>query len=397
MIQVISAVLHRSYPHSMSERPEPYRLLFPLGAALAAAGVLPWILLQAGWNVSPNPVTTHGRLMFHGFLGSFAAGFLMTAVPRMSGTQPARRWETGPVFLLLLFQAAAAFFGQERLAAAAMALASLQISFFILRRFARRRRTPPSMFLFVPFGLLSALAGTAWMAFGDPAAGGGVAAYAKKLAFEGFMLNLVVGLGSRLVPVLSRVQGALSPHQPGGPGLRSQLPALLLLNLSFPVEVFFSREAGQILRAAALLDALVRGFRVFAPVATPGFLGAVLRASAVFLCAPYALLPLFPSFERHLLHLAYIGGLGLMTLMVAVRVVLSHGGQPMDFELNGRSLGVVGFLLAATASTRALLPLIWPQWTFPIAAAAGIAWFAALLIWWGWVGRRIDRVLQVLS
>lgn len=380
----------------MSERPEPYRLLFPLGAALAAAGVLPWILLQAGWNVSPNPIGTHGRLMFHGFLGSFAAGFLMTAVPRMSGTWPARRRETGPVFLLLLFQAAAVFFGFERLSAAAMVLALLLISFFILRRFAHRRQTPPAMFLFVPFALLSAVIGTAWLAFGDPAAGG-MAAYAKKLAFEGFMLNLVVGLGSRLVPVLSRVRGALSPHQAGGPGLKSQLPALLLLNLSFPLEIFVSRELGQVLRAAALLDALVRGFRVFAPVMMPGFLGAVLRTSAAFLCVPYTLVPLLPSFELHLLHLAYIGGLGLMTLMVAVRVVLSHGGQPMEFELNGRSLGVVGLLLAATASIRALFPLLWPQWTFPIAAAAGILWLAALVVWWAGVGRRIDRILQVLS
>src|SRR5919201_6597971 len=82
-------------------RREPYLLLFPLGALLAWAGVLPWLLfsLRATALYQPMFEAIGYRAAFHpvaqveGFLTCFAVGFLFTFIPRRTGTGPPAAWQ----------------------------------------------------------------------------------------------------------------------------------------------------------------------------------------------------------------------------------------------------------------------------------------------------------------
>src|SRR2546430_11968772 len=82
-------------------RREPYLLFFPLGALLAWAGVLPWLLFSLGATGLYGPMfeAIGYRAAFHpvaqveGFLTCFAVGFLFTFIPRRTGTAPPAAWE----------------------------------------------------------------------------------------------------------------------------------------------------------------------------------------------------------------------------------------------------------------------------------------------------------------
>ena len=83
---------------------EPYRLLFPLGVMFGALGVYVWIAF-AFFPGSEFPVQLHSKLMLGTFLFSFAAGFLMTAIPKMTASFPAQTFELTIAFVLVLLNA----------------------------------------------------------------------------------------------------------------------------------------------------------------------------------------------------------------------------------------------------------------------------------------------------
>ncbi|HRO66221.1 MAG TPA: NnrS family protein, partial [Pseudobdellovibrionaceae bacterium] len=174
------------------------------------------------------------------------------------------------------------------------------------------------------------------------------------------------------------------------------LPVLLFLNLSFPAEAFVSRELGFLIRAAVLCFVLVKHFRVFSSRSAKGFLGSGLRVAAFALVLPHLLLPFFATWELHLLHAAYIGGFALITVMVAVRVVLSHGGKSLEFELKNRSLAGIAALLLTAGFLRSAWPMWKPGDVFSIAAVASGFWLAALTVRWLNVGRKIDRISETI-
>src|SRR5262245_51371283 len=69
---------------------DPYRIFFPLGLALGLTGVSVWPFYYFGVTEGYSG-RTHAFVQICGFLYSFAAGFLLTAIPRFTGTQPPRR------------------------------------------------------------------------------------------------------------------------------------------------------------------------------------------------------------------------------------------------------------------------------------------------------------------
>src|SRR5262245_15219108 len=73
-------------------RAEPYRLLFPLGALLAWAGVLHWLLLASS-AIAEYRSTFHAITQIQGFMTCFAVGFLFTFIPRRTGGLPASAWQ----------------------------------------------------------------------------------------------------------------------------------------------------------------------------------------------------------------------------------------------------------------------------------------------------------------
>src|SRR5438034_7409234 len=66
---------------------DPYRIFFPLGIVLGAMGVSIWPLYYFGLTEGYSG-RAHAFVQTDGFLYSFILGFLLTAIPRFTGTQP---------------------------------------------------------------------------------------------------------------------------------------------------------------------------------------------------------------------------------------------------------------------------------------------------------------------
>src|SRR5262244_4324922 len=69
---------------------DPYRIFFPLGIALGVTGVAMWPLYYFAITASYSG-RVHAYVQTDGFLYAFIAGFLLTAIPRFTGTEPPSR------------------------------------------------------------------------------------------------------------------------------------------------------------------------------------------------------------------------------------------------------------------------------------------------------------------
>src|SRR2546428_10112462 len=156
-------------------RRDPYLLLFPLGALLAWAGVLPWLLFSLGAASLYLPMfeAIGYRAAFHpvaqveGFLTCFAVGFLYTFVPRRTGTAPPAWWQMAVALAAPVVSVVCAWFEQWLPAQISwIALIAVLVGFVVPR--ARRGTRPiPASFVWVAAGLLMGGAG------GRPARRGG--------------------------------------------------------------------------------------------------------------------------------------------------------------------------------------------------------------------------------
>src|SRR5215470_13904226 len=69
---------------------DPYRIFFPLGILLGTAGVSIWPLYYYGITQGYSG-RAHAFVQTCGFLYAFMVGFLLTAIPRFTGTEPPAR------------------------------------------------------------------------------------------------------------------------------------------------------------------------------------------------------------------------------------------------------------------------------------------------------------------
>src|SRR5215467_11196024 len=69
---------------------DPYRIFFPLGIVLGAMGVSIWPLYYYGFTEGYSG-RSHAFVQTDGFLYAFIAGFLLTAIPRFTGTDAPSR------------------------------------------------------------------------------------------------------------------------------------------------------------------------------------------------------------------------------------------------------------------------------------------------------------------
>src|SRR5690606_3120138 len=114
------------------------------------------------------------------------------------------------------------------------------------------------------------------------------------------------------------------------------LSPLVVFNLSFIIEAFVHQQAGLILRFFVLLWLFVLNLKILAKRTTPGSLGLGLRISCWIILVSYGGMIFRPDFYIQLLHGVLIGGFTLITLSVAVRVVLAHGGFSLEEEIRSR-------------------------------------------------------------
>jgi len=87
-----------------------------------------------------------------------------------------------------------------------------------------------------------------------------------------------------------------------------------------------------------------------------------------------------PAYEVAALHVTFIGGFGLMMLVMALRVITSHGAAEAWWDTSRwLPAGLVAGAVAAV-SLRMAAPL-WPAHYLPLLAAGALTWMVVLLTW----------------
>lgn len=360
----------------------PYRYLFPLGCLNAALGAFLWIAFRYQW-VEFYPLTMHGNLMVGGFLLSFAFGFIWTAIPRFLRAPMASPAELrglvaamGSTPVLGLLSEPAYFY----LAVLAGLLLTIR---FGVTRFRLRRNAPPPSFVFVFGGMLGTAASLTVLTLSSvvpvPAAW---LDFSRAFFLKGFVLFLVLGIGMKLVPALT---GWKPPpdSEPGAVDVRVSplhLGAMALLTLGIWLEsrgwVAF---AGPVYTTVLTFTGLTEMKLGQIPRVKSGLSFSVWAAMIVMAVCPL-LFAYNPSFALHFWHLVFIGGFGLLTIFVSLRVVMAHSGQEfLKWERRPAYYVIAGLVLLA-AATRLSAPYI-PASLLNHYAYAAFTWIAALAGW----------------
>ncbi|MDB6174477.1 MAG: hypothetical protein JWL59_3788 [Chthoniobacteraceae bacterium] len=367
-------------------RAEPFRIFFPLGLLVGISGVSLWPLYFSGLHKF-YPGVMHARMMIEGFLGAFVLGFLGTAMPRLTGTGPFSRLEL--TTLLALYIGAVGTHIAERYLAADCIFLALLITFALLmgKRFTRRTDLPPPGFLLVIFGFFNAIAGTALLIHGSLGEGSAHSAlFGTQLLYQGFVLYLVLGVGGFLLPRF------LQLPEPEFPESRTPSPewnkrAAFALAIGFLLLATFAADLWAP-RWMALTRAILAGTFLFTQIpfhrnVIPRLtLTAGLLAALFFIVIGLVFPALWPAQRVAADHMVFIGGFTLLTLTVATRVVLGHGGQSHLFTTGLPFLKNTILLLLAGMILRVAGDFI-PANRGSLLSYASYLWmFAAIL--WGW-------------
>ena len=370
--------------------PEPYRLLFPLGAfyALVGAGLWP---LQV-WGALPHPASLHAALMIQGFQQCFVLGFFLTAMPAFTRGPRAHPVEVFTALALMMAFGVLAAAGAVRWAEISYAASIVLLGASASRRVLASRSAPPEEFLFVLLGFLLGLAGSVAMA-----ASGAVLEGARlgiRLVSLGMVLSLVLGFGGLLVPTFTlmreplAVPGIAKAHE-RGPRRRLYLPLAILLAAAFVADAMGRAALGAWIRALAATALVLLVWKIYR---SPGRRDAVSFAiwSAGWLvvvgllaaaaAAPYAVAAY---------HVVMLGGFGFLTVGIATRVVASHGGHGIERERQVLTPAVLAPLaLALVARLAAEAPGV----RNPMLGASALLWMLAWLGWaWGAVPAIVTR------
>ncbi|HCN77663.1 MAG TPA: hypothetical protein DIT13_10785 [Verrucomicrobiales bacterium] len=368
---------------------EPYRVFFASGAVWSIIGVLLWPLYYAQMlGFYPNLV--HARLMIEAFGGAFVVGFLGTAGPRMA-TAPkltpaelywlfALHQACGVSHLTLHFAWGDGFF---------IALLVSLVLCLVIRVARFRKEMPPPQMLLALTGLVCGIAGAVMhlspATLMDPQR----LRLANLLLYQGLLLPPVLGIGSFVFP---RMLGGdfgdpKTAAQSKAKLLRAIAVAALLVG-SFFLEAHGGVATGHSVRAIAaagyLLIEVTWQTRQSGSLTT-GLFWALATGWLGIVLAPFYYLQ-HVSIE----HLLYIGGFGMLMLIVGSRVLFGHSGDLEGFFAKSKWARFLIFLGILAATTRAT-PAWVPSTTISHHIYAAWTWGLLALLWLLWHRRRFVR------
>ena len=359
---------------------EPYRIFFLTGVLLGLWGAGVWILFYL--HQGPYPVVAHPALMMGGFLLSFVCGFLMTAAPKFTGSFPMTSCEMAWSIFLNLFLIASSLLFNAKIFYLGSAVTFVTLIAYFLRRFVRRTQNPPAPFVFIGLGLGMGLLGSLGMLteefFQLPDQ---VFHFVRSLYLQGYILSLIVGVGSRLVPALLGHSALPNQAQTTAPSLKLR-PFFILMSvfaLSYLIEAFVDLNSGLLFRSAVVLFVMLSYWKIHVlPVKRTRLAWGLIISAWLMLIGLWG--SLWSMYRIHFLHVFFIGGLGLMTFMIAVRVILSHGNHGLVLESKSKVIPTVIGLVFAAALTRLSAGFIPAVYLSHLAYAATV-WCVAVALW----------------
>ncbi len=369
---------------------EPFRVFFFSGAVWSIIGVSLWPLFYAG-KLTFFPNYCHARLMIEAFGGAFVIGFLGTAGPRMASAP-----KLMPVELLWLFalhQASAICHLRLQHAWGDALFAALLLSLLaslVIRVVRFRKDMPPPQMLLALTGLICGIAGTLLSLMPSTLIDPQRFRLAGLLLYQGLLLPPVLGIGSFIFP---RMLGGdfgdpTSPQEARNKYVRTIAAALLIVG-SFFLEAFGLPLAGYAVRAITAAGYLLIEIRWRRAASDPpsGSLATGMKWALVSGFCGLAFAGFFYPQHISIEHLLYIGGFGLLILVVASRVLFGHSGDLAGFAKRSGFVRFFIFLGILTATTR-MTPAFLPQLTLSHHIYAAWSWGLLALLWLIWHRRR---------
>jgi uncharacterized protein involved in response to NO len=373
---------------------DPYRVFFPLGILFGLAGVAIWPAYSFGLTATYSG-RAHAMVQTYGFLYAFIAGFLLTAVPRFTGTEAPSRATQYSLAGILVASVTASELRAFEAGTALFVVAHLMLLTLLARRFVRRTQNPPPTFAHIGFALVAGLAGallTAGVAWELMPAAWDL--LGKRLLTEGMVMLLVLGVGGFLGPRLlgfaplpqHGVPLVLEPRSPRV--LRSSVVesfvAGLVVLISLVAEYGFDLQWMAYIRAAAVSAVVVSSLQLWRRPAIRTTLSWTIWTAHWVIASGVWIVAAAPKYRADFLHFLFVGGFSLLILAIGTRVTLSHGGHDLSAEQRswplriGLTLGLIAMLArigAPFASATYFDHLMW----------AALLWIGGMICWGGYI------------
>lgn len=325
---------------------EPYRILFPLGILFLLWGVLIW--LPQLFSADSYPTLAHRYLMLNGFSASFIAGFLMTAVPKFSQTKIANVYEVLAFIVVTFAGLAFAYADQENITFILSSLQATLIILFLLSRIIHRKVNPPYSFVFIFAGL------ALWIISGIMSVVSNSETY-KILHYEGSIAAIILGVGSRLIPgILGHVEIVQTQRKK----YENEKPFLLTVPFHFfimilvYVESYFLSEPLGIYLRTLIVSGI--GFYYWKLTTLPKNKSALtwcIWLSCWLIVCSFALKAFWAQGFIHASHAFFFSGILLLSLLIATRVLQSHGPKNSQLE-DSKVLYFVTAMIILAGATR---------------------------------------------
>ena len=338
-----------------------------------------WILFY--FHQIAYPVIQHPTTMMGGFLLCFVCGFLMTAAPKFTGSHPMTSFEFSWSLILIALLAIFSVFFIPKYFYLLSGVIFISLIIYFLRRFLNRSQNPPPPFVFIGLGLSMGLVGSLGLFFSENFQIPEEWFRLFRLFYlQGYVLSLVVGVGSRLVvallghaPMPTEVMKMRAGH------IKIFLALMILFLLSYIIEVFYEPILGQVIKNSLVTFICLRFWKIHRkPASGTRHAWGLLISAWLMLFGLWG--SLWTDYRIHFAHIFYIGGLGLITLLIAVRVVLSHGQHGLRLESQTWFIPIFSGLVIAAAITRLSAGFV-PQIYLNHLAYAATVWCVGLILW----------------
>lgn len=359
-------------------KPDLYRVFFPIGWLLGVWGAFVWLLYY--FDLIAYPGSLHPEIMMGGFILSFVLGFLGTAAPKFTNSYPPTTGEMAVAFALSLILFISQFLTNELVFKFSSLSIFIFLIYFLIKRFINRKANPPAPFLFVGFGVLTGTLGSILLILSAFNIGNEETYSLGRLFFyQAFILSFVLGIGSRLIPSLLGFSPAPNMAQKELSVKNYAVMGIFFLS-TYLIEVYVLKILGILLRDLIILFIAFYSWKIYLLPKRKAIHAFGLWLSCLFMVFGYVAAGFFEAYYIHFMHLFYVSGLSLMTILVASRVALSHGGHDMMIELKSKTLLVVVVLFASAGVLRMCAGLI-PDYYLSHLFYASCLWLSGMVVW----------------
>ena len=258
------------------------------------------------------------------------------------------------------------------------------------RLFGEGRSRPPAGFAIAFLSLLLALGTSVSWAAGWSYVSPEMDHFHRLLAYQGFLLLPLLGVGRYLFP---RISGDAAGGKSVSGKRRSAVvwTTAVLLLVSFAIEAFLSARWGNFLRIGAVVAWLIGALPDLCRGRARSTRHWALRTGIVLILLAFFCRAIWPHEVFAFEHILFLGGFSQVMLLVGDRVLLGHGGDLESTPDRSPMWRWIVWLVLLTAATRAVAELV-PSTRVSHHIYAAFMLVIALAIWSVRHARRFLRV-----